>query len=81
MITAMARKLIFNGEVCRNKHILAIMLLRVSCNVPHEVPSDIRLSLSTVGSLFTHLILLSTRPILHVVIDRGKTYGKGYGNR
>ncbi len=66
MITVMARKLIFNGEVCRNKHSLAIMLLRVFCNVPHEVPPDIRLSLSTVDRLFTHLILLQTRPILHM---------------
>ena len=54
---------------------------RIFCNVHHEVPQDIRLSLSTVSRLFTHVILLPTTLILHMVIDRGKTYGKGYGNR
>lgn len=39
------------------------ILLRVSCDIPHEVPLDIRLSLSNVDRLFTHMILLLTELI------------------
>jgi len=55
-------------------------VFRVLCNVPHEVPPDIRLLLLTVSRLFTRVILLPTRMILHVVIDRVKPMVKAMVN-